>query len=131
MSGWNKTLVEIIKKLVFYMILLMIWELSYHIGVEVLGIWKQYSFASPIAVLRTLTWLIADNSLGLAVLVSIKRITLGYGISLLVGLTAGLIIVRFRYIGENIRPVILGLQTLPSICWLPFAILWFGTLRLL
>lgn len=118
--------VEIIKKLAFYLMLILLWELSYRLGVEVLGLWKQYSFASPISVLVTLVGLITDNSLGPAVLASIKRIFFGYGISLLVGLAAGILIVRFRYIGENIRPVVQGLQTLPSICWLPFAILWYG-----
>lgn len=126
MPQWNKTTVEIIRKLAFYLILIIVWELSYHFCVEVLCIWKPYSFASPIAVLRTLTGLITDNSLSIAILASIKRIAQGYGISLLVGLLVGLIIVKFKYIGENIRPLILGFQTLPSIGWLPFAILWYG-----
>jgi len=122
----NKIAIGVFKKLAIYMVLIILWELSYRIGVEVLGIWKQYSFASPIAVIKTLIGLITDQSLGLAVLVSVKRIALGYSISLLVGSVIGLAIVRFRYIGDNIRPLILGLQTLPGIVWLPFAILWFG-----
>ena len=35
-------------------------------------------------------------------------------------------IVRFKYLDENLSSLILGVQTLPSVCWLPFAILWFG-----
>jgi NitT/TauT family transport system permease protein len=38
----------------------------------------------------------------------------------------GLLIVRFKYVDENFSALILGVQTLPSVCWLPFAILWFG-----
>ncbi len=38
----------------------------------------------------------------------------------------GLGISRNRFIAETIGSLILGLQTLPSICWLPLALLWFG-----
>jgi NitT/TauT family transport system permease protein len=74
----------------------------------------------------TLFELIRDNTLGIAVLASAKRLILGYFISLVTGTVIGLIIVRFKVLDENISPLILGLQTLPSICWLPFAILWYG-----
>ena len=31
-----------------------------------------------------------------------------------------------EYLQKNLKPVILGIQTLPSVCWVPFSILWFG-----
>ena len=93
---------------------------------DILRIWKPYTFPSPIEVFKTLGGLIADNTLGIAVLASMKRIITGYLISLSIGIVLGLAIVRFKYLDENISALILGLQTLPSICWLPFAILWYG-----
>lgn len=106
--------------------LLIIWEVVYRVGVEYLEIWKPYMFPSPITVIKTLFDLIKDNTLGVAILASMKRIIVGYSISLLIGVAIGLTIVRFKYLDENLSPVILGLQTLPSICWLPFSMLWFG-----
>lgn len=50
----------------------------------------------------------------------------GYLISLVVGFILGILITRIRFLEENLNPLILGFQTLPSICWLPLAILWFG-----
>jgi NitT/TauT family transport system permease protein len=94
--------------------------------VDLLGIWKAYTFPSPVSVIKTLYGLIADNTLGIAILASLKRIIAGYFISLVMGIALGLIIVSFKYLDENLSPLILGLQTLPSICWLPFAILWYG-----
>jgi len=94
--------------------------------VDWLGLWKPYIFPSPIAVFTTLWDLIADGSLGIAVLASAKRIIIGYGLSIIIGILVGLTIVRFKYLDENLSPLILGLQTLPSICWLPFSILWYG-----
>lgn len=55
-----------------------------------------------------------------------KRILIGYSTSVLIGSFIGILIVKFKYLDDNLSPLILGLQTLPSICWLPFAILWFG-----
>jgi NitT/TauT family transport system permease protein len=104
----------------------MIWEAVYKVGVDVLGIWKVYTFPSPINVLKTLGSLIGDNTLIAAILISMRRIIIGYLISLIIGLIIGLLIVRFKYLDENFSALILGLQTLPSVCWLPFAILWFG-----
>ena len=55
-----------------------------------------------------------------------KRLVMGYSLSLFIGLSIGLALVKYKYIDKNCSPLILGLQTLPSICWLPFAILWYG-----
>lgn len=105
---------------------MVIWELIYKLNVEYFEIWKAYSFPSPIDVIKTLINLIGDNSLGIAIIASLKRVMLGYIISIIIGLILGITIVKFKYIDENLTPLILGLQTLPSICWLPFAILWYG-----
>lgn len=114
------------KKILFYLIIILIWEVVYKVGVETFHIWKSYTFPAPLAVGKTLIKLISDNTLGIAVVASMKRIFVGYFISAVIGITMGLIVVQFKYLDENLSPLILGLQTLPSICWLPFAILWFG-----
>ncbi|PKM95382.1 MAG: sulfate ABC transporter permease [Firmicutes bacterium HGW-Firmicutes-1] len=119
-------MIGLLKKIAFYLILILIWEVIYKLGVEVLGIWKVYTFPSPIDVGKTLLKLITNNTLGIAIAASLKRILVGYLISTIIGITIGLTIVRFKYLDENFSALILGLQTLPSICWLPFAILWFG-----
>jgi len=106
--------------------LILVWELVYKVGVDFLHLWKPYVFPSPINVFETLWNLIADSTLGIAIMASMKRILVGYSISVMIGVTIGLIIVRFKYIDENFSSLVMGLQTLPSICWLPFSILWFG-----
>lgn len=98
----------------------------YKIGVDVLQIWKAYTFPSPIDVFKTLISLIKDNTLAVAIVISLKRLITGYFISLLIGIIIGLLIVKYKYIDENFSSLILGMQTLPSICWVPFAILWYG-----
>lgn len=108
------------------MILIIIWEVVYKLGVDVLKVWKQYTFPSPIDVCKTMVSLAEDNTLQIAVFVSLRRIVEGYFISLVIGGIIGLLIVKYKYIDENFSPLVLGMQTLPSICWVPFAILWYG-----
>jgi len=40
--------------------------------------------------------------------------------------TVGVIMSRLNKLAATIKPLILGIQSLPSVCWVPFAILWFG-----
>ena len=119
-------MIGILKRILFYILLIVIWEGIYKLGVDILRIWRPYIFPSPIDVFGTLAVLIKDNTIGIAIVASLKRIIVGYFISIIIGITLGLTIAKFKYLDENLGPLILGLQTLPSICWLPFAILWFG-----
>ncbi|MEL7634742.1 ABC transporter permease [Sporomusa sphaeroides] len=114
------------QNLIFYLLLLALWELVYIAGVDILKIWKPYIFPSPLDVIKTLIFLWQDQTLLIAVSASLQRIVLGCGISVVIGTIIGVIIVQFPYLERNFSSLILGMQTLPSICWLPFAILWFG-----
>lgn len=114
------------KKILFYTAIVVIWELVYRLNVDVLGIWKSYSFPSPTSVASSFINLIKDNTLLGAILYSLRRLIIGYAASILIGLGLGFMIYRFKFVGEAVRPLILGLQSLPSICWVPFALLWFG-----
>ncbi len=51
---------------------------------------------------------------------------IGFVLSLMIGIPLGLVLARVRWLDETLGSLVLGLQTLPSICWLPLALLWFG-----
>ncbi|HEY3396678.1 MAG TPA: ABC transporter permease [Armatimonadota bacterium] len=61
-----------------------------------------------------------------AVLASMGRMLIGYGLAVAIGLPLGVAIARVSAIRDTIGAAAMGLQTLPSICWLPMALLWFG-----
>ncbi|GER92228.1 sulfate ABC transporter permease [Dictyobacter vulcani] len=112
---------KLIRQLLFYVLLLVIWQLlaSAHI-------WKDYLFAGPLTVLESTKALYQDGSLVTAILVSVRRLALGYGISLILGLILGLAIGSNHYIEETLGSLVVALQALPSVCWIPLAMLWFG-----
>ncbi len=43
-----------------------------------------------------------------------------------IGLPLGIMLARVEWMEDTVGSLVLGLQTLPSICWLPLALLWFG-----
>jgi NitT/TauT family transport system permease protein len=67
-----------------------------------------------------------DGSLAEAALVTLKRLVLGYAIGVLIGLPLGLITSTSAIFQNTLGALALGLQTLPSVCWIPLALLWFG-----
>src|SRR5262249_37434095 len=69
---------------------------------------------------------VVDGSIPRAVAVSMRRLVVGYLISLVGGIGLGLALARSRALRESIGTIVTGLQALPSICWLPLALLWFG-----
>ena len=99
----------------------MIWE-----AVSKAGIWPPYLFPSPGAVFEALSAGFKDGSFLIGIAVSIQRITVGYLISLVFGISLGLLVGRFKILDETVGSLMTALQVLPSICWLPLAILWFG-----
>ena len=42
------------------------------------------------------------------------------------GIPLGLLTARFKLFSDTIGVLALGLQTLPSVCWVPLTLLWFG-----
>jgi NitT/TauT family transport system permease protein len=83
-------------------------------------------FPSPSGVAKSLWQGLADGSIPLGILVSMRRLLVGYLVSLVGGVALGLMLARSRLLQESIGTVVTGLQALPSICWLPLALLWFG-----
>jgi NitT/TauT family transport system permease protein len=70
--------------------------------------------------------MIADGRLGEAAARSLGRLAQGYLLSAALGVPLGIAMGRSEALRRALRPIVLGLQALPSICWLPLAILWFG-----
>jgi len=105
----------------FFFGLVLIWQ-----SLAWAEVWDVVLFPTPLAVLQSLGRGLADGSLLGAAAASLQRLGIGYGISLILGVPLGLLLGRIRALDDTIGALALGLQTLPSICWLPLAILWFG-----
>ncbi len=111
---------------IFIVLLLAVWQGAWFLTVEVLEIAKPYTVPSPFGVGECFVELCKDGTLLQATANSLVRGIIGYAIAVVLGAVLGLIIHRSKYLQKNLKPMILGMQTLPSVCWVPFSILWFG-----
>ena len=112
--------------LIFIIILILAWQGFYWIGVDLLALWKPYAVPEPVGVAKRFVELCGDGTLFEATFNSLLRGISGYAIAVIIGIAVGLLINHFKYLQKNLKPVVLGIQTLPSVCWVPFSILWFG-----
>ena len=110
-----------IRRIVFFAGLLVMWEL-----VSRSGIWPDYLFPGPIAVAQSLISGLRKGLYVQGLWVSFQRIVFGYGISVVTGVALGALIARNKVLEDTVGSLVIGLQALPSVCWLPLAILWFG-----
>lgn len=117
---------KIIGSILFALGLVLLWQLLYMASVDWLSWAKPYAVPYPAGVWESFTRLLADGTLFTAVFNSLLRVLAGFGIAIILGTILGILILQSSYLNTNLKPVILGIQTLPSICWVPFAILWFG-----
>jgi NitT/TauT family transport system permease protein len=88
--------------------------------------WRpEFVLPSPFTVFKRLGELIADGTVGDAIVVTMRRALVGYGIALVVGIAIGAIIVSSSIARSAVGSMITGLQTMPSIAWFPLAIVLF------
>jgi len=108
-------------RVLFFSVLLGAWQL-----LAMAQIWSELLFPSPGQVLTSLISNFRDGSFIVAIVASLKRLLVGYGLALVIGIPFGLLLGRVGWLDDTFGTLSLGLQALPSICWLPLAILWFG-----
>jgi NitT/TauT family transport system permease protein len=58
--------------------------------------------------------------------ISALRLVVGFSISIALGTVLGLAMWRWAELDRFLGPLFLGLQTLPSVCWVPLAVLTLG-----
>jgi NitT/TauT family transport system permease protein len=63
---------------------------------------------------------------GEAIWTSLSRGAVGFAMSLVIGTLLGLAMWWSRWLRAAIGPIVSGLQSLPSVAWVPAAIIWFG-----
>lgn len=126
MEKKKKSLIDVVKIVVIYIAIIALWQMSYWLLVEQFSVVKAYIFPSPFGTVNAFMRLIENNLLFFAILSSFRKLLIGLLISILLGVALGLLLLRYKFLEKSLKPLILGFQTLPSICYVPFALLWFG-----
>jgi NitT/TauT family transport system permease protein len=98
-----------------------IWQLVF-----MLGIWPEVSMPSPAMVAESFVGLLQDFTLVTSIGITMYRLGIGFTISVTIGIAIGLAMVKFSGFGKTMSSFAVGLQSFPSVAWVPFAILLIG-----
>jgi NitT/TauT family transport system permease protein len=105
----------------FIAIFIGIWQLVF-----MLDIWPKVSMPSPSMVADSFANLLQNLTLIISIGMTMYRLVIGFAISIIIGLAIGLAMVRFQGFGKTMGSFAVGLQSFPSVAWVPFAILLIG-----
>ena len=105
----------------FIAVFIGIWQLVF-----MLGIWPEVSMPSPAMVAESFAGLLQDFTLVTSIGMTMYRLGIGFTISITIGIAIGLAMVKFLGFGKTMSSFTVGLQSFPSVAWVPFAILLIG-----
>jgi len=111
----------IARQVLFYGALLGLWSLICR-----LHVWPPYVLPAPWAIVQALLAGFQDHSFPIAIFASMRRMVIGYCISVVLGTFLGIALASNQFLEQTVSGLLVSLQSLPSICWLPLAVLWFG-----
>lgn len=114
---WSRILLPVAALVV----LILIWQFYVSLGFK-----RRDQVPGPMDVVGQFGTLWADGSLQEAVWTSLQRGLMGFLISVVIATPIGLLLAQVAPLRRAFGPLISGLQVLPSVAWVPAAIIWFG-----
>jgi NitT/TauT family transport system permease protein len=108
---------------------LMLFLLAWHLltTYRVVFFVRFTNVPSPAAVYESLNRAMHDSKFLMHVMLSCRRILLGFSLAALVAVPLGLVMGRFKLIHEIVFPVTEILRPIPAIAWVPMAIMLWPT----
>ncbi|ACU76208.1 binding-protein-dependent transport systems inner membrane component [Catenulispora acidiphila DSM 44928] len=112
---------SVLPPIITIVLIIAVWQILY-----AAKIWPDWKLPGPSQVFSSLKDTFAhDDALG-AVGHSIGHAAVGFGASVALGTPLGILVGRFKPVRAGIGPILSGLQSLPSVAWVPPALMFFG-----
>ncbi|MBZ5199768.1 ABC transporter permease [Planomicrobium chinense] len=111
----------LVKRLIFFAALIVFWELGSRFE-----LWHETILPSPLSVYESLVAGFSDLTLVYDLAASFRRLLIGLVVSILIGTGVGILLARSQTADDTLGTMVLALQSVPSIVWLPLAMMWFG-----
>ena len=120
-GGRRQSLITFIDIIVAAGIFVVLWQIVFQ-----LKFYPSYLLPSPAMTLNRFVALVRNGELRIALTATLERLVVGLSVSLVAGTSIGLLMANFKRFGRVMSSFSLGLQSFPSIAWVPFAILIVG-----
>ena len=107
--------------LVAVVLFVAVWQL-----VWASAIYPEYQLPAPLAVWQEFVTTVQDGRIRPIVWTSVHRAVLGFLVSVVIATPLGLLVAKVPVVRAAVGPLLAGMQSLPSVAWVPAAVLWFG-----
>lgn len=81
---------------------------------------------TPLETFKNLSQMLQDESVLQEITITLRRASIGFGLSLLIGTSLGLLAGFFATASMMSRPIVTILVGMPPIAWIVLAMIWFG-----
>jgi NitT/TauT family transport system permease protein len=108
----------------FWIAVVLAWQAAY----ALVG-WRPWLFPAPSHIVEALGYLVTSSvnvTLFGALGASLVRLVLGFALAIALAVPIGFAMARSPLVDKIFGGVFLGVQTIPSVCWAPLAVLTFG-----
>lgn len=112
---------QIIRGLVFPLIVIALWELAARQGAI-----SPYFLPSPSSISHTYIDMLSSGVLQKHLFTSLQRLIYGFLIAVTVAIPIGILVGKTRTFRHWVNPTLSFLQQIPPIAWIPIFILWLG-----
>jgi len=114
-------LTKVVPPLVAILIVLALWQAAWAAHLK-----PDYLLPSPLEVWDSLydQWL--QGTILSTIWTSLSRGILGFLASVAIGTPIGLLVAKNKVVRAAVGPILSGLQSIPSVAWVPAAVIWFG-----
>ncbi len=118
---WRRFLTSVVPPIVAVVLFVVLWQILW-----ASAILPEFKLPSPEAVFGQIGGEFASGQAVSIIWTSISRAVLGFIFAVIIGTPLGLLVSTVPLVRSAIGPVLTGLQSLPSVAWVPAAVLWFG-----
>jgi len=119
---WRRVLLaKILPPVLAVLALLLIWDALVFAQIK-----PAWVLPGPADVWDAITSNWSAYQIGPAIWDSVSRGVIGFAVSVVIGTVLGMSIARVPVLRAAIQPILSGLQSLPSVAWVPIGIMWFG-----
>ncbi|MEU4768232.1 ABC transporter permease [Actinosynnema sp. NPDC023794] len=120
--SWRKRFVRTaVPPLIAFALLLGVWQ-----ALWALAFWPEYQLPAPGSVWAAVLEAVETGRAFEVLWTSVSRAVLGFLTAVVIATPLGLLIAKVRVVRAAIGSLLTGLQSLPSVAWVPAGILWFG-----
>ncbi|WP_214405630.1 ABC transporter permease [Pseudonocardia lacus] len=106
-------------------VVLLVTLLAWQLAVTVFGI-SPFTLPTPAAVGEAVVDLLSTPSTWGHIGVTLFEVAVGFLAALVFGLVAGVVLGRAEWLERAVRPVLVAVQVVPKVAFIPLFVIWFG-----